>query len=146
MQMQIKWRARMGAAVAFEEDVMAERSFAKEVQQLRMGAGNRFYGEGILAITKALLENGVAYVGGYQGSPISHLMDVLADAEEILDELDVKFTASASEAQRHGKGWLMLSKIFWRPKNAFGLPQARKHGLRSSQLVPGRKKARRTRW
>lgn len=77
---------------------MAERSFAKEVQQLRMGAGNRFYGEGILAITKALLENGVAYVGGYQGSPISHLMDVLADAEEILDELDVKFTASASEA------------------------------------------------
>ena len=77
---------------------MAERSFAKEVQQLRMGAGNRFYGEGILAITKALLENGVAYVGGYQGSPISHLMDVLADAEEILNELDVKFTASASEA------------------------------------------------
>lgn len=77
---------------------MAERSFAKEVQQLRMGEGNRFAGEGILAITKALLENGVAYVGGYQGSPISHLMDVLADAEEILDELGVKFTASASEA------------------------------------------------
>jgi indolepyruvate ferredoxin oxidoreductase, alpha subunit len=40
-----------------------------------------------LAITKALFENGVAYVGGYQGAPISHLMDVLADAEELLGEL-----------------------------------------------------------
>ncbi len=77
---------------------MAERSFAKEVQHLRMGAGETFRGEGILAITKALLENGVGYVGGYQGAPISHLMDVLADAEDILDELGVHFEASASEA------------------------------------------------
>ena len=60
---------------------MAERSFKKEVEQLRIGAGSTFRGEGILAITKALLENGVGYVGGYQGAPISHLMDVLADAE-----------------------------------------------------------------
>lgn len=43
-----------------------------------MGAGETFTGEGILALTKALLENGVGYVGGYQGAPISHLMDVLA--------------------------------------------------------------------
>ncbi|MWD26163.1 indolepyruvate ferredoxin oxidoreductase [Aquicoccus sp. SCR17] len=77
---------------------MAERSFKKEVQQLRIGAGETFAGEGILAITKALLENGVGYVGGYQGAPISHLMDVLADAEEILGELGVRFEASASEA------------------------------------------------
>ncbi len=77
---------------------MAERSFAKEVQHLRMGAGETFRGEGILAITKALLENGVGYVGGYQGAPISHLMDVLADAEEILGELGVHYEASASEA------------------------------------------------
>lgn len=77
---------------------MAERSFAKEVQKLKMGAGETFRGEGILAITKALLENGVGYVGGYQGSPISHLMDVLADAQEILGELGVHFEASASEA------------------------------------------------
>ncbi|MDP6983982.1 MAG: hypothetical protein QGG05_12945, partial [Candidatus Latescibacteria bacterium] len=41
--------------------------------------GEEFAGEGILAITKALLQSGVAYVGGYQGSPISHLMDVLSD-------------------------------------------------------------------
>jgi hypothetical protein len=51
---------------------------------LRKGAGETFTGEGILAITKALLENGVGYVGGYQGAPISHLMDVLADAEDLL--------------------------------------------------------------
>lgn len=77
---------------------MAERSFAKEVQKLKQGDGETFSGEGILAITKALLENGVGYVGGYQGSPISHLMDVLADAQEILGELGVRFEASASEA------------------------------------------------
>lgn len=77
---------------------MAERSFAKEVEKLKQGEGEVFTGEGILAITKALLENGVGYVGGYQGSPISHLMDVLADAQEILGELGVHFEASASEA------------------------------------------------
>jgi indolepyruvate ferredoxin oxidoreductase, alpha subunit len=77
---------------------MAERSFAKEVQLLRLGAGQEFRGEGILAVTKALLQSGVAYVGGYQGAPISHLMDVLADAEEFLGELGVHFEASASEA------------------------------------------------
>ncbi len=77
---------------------MAERSFKKEVRHLRKSAGEVFSGEGILAITKALLENGVGYVGGYQGAPISHLMDVLADAEDILDDLGVHFEANASEA------------------------------------------------
>src|SRR6201993_3835559 len=77
---------------------MAERSFAKEVKSLRLGEGVEFRGEGILAVTKALLQSGVGYVGGYQGAPISHLMDVLADAEEILNELGVHFEASASEA------------------------------------------------
>jgi indolepyruvate ferredoxin oxidoreductase alpha subunit len=77
---------------------MAERSFAKEVQTLRLGEGEEFHGEGILAVTKALLQSGVAYVGGYQGAPVSHLMDVLADAAGILEELGVHFEASASEA------------------------------------------------
>jgi indolepyruvate ferredoxin oxidoreductase, alpha subunit len=77
---------------------MAERSFAREVQDLKLGEGQEFRGEGILAITKALLQSGVSYVGGYQGAPISHLMDVLADAKEVLDELDVHFENSASEA------------------------------------------------
>jgi len=77
---------------------MAERSFKKEVKKLEIGAGETFYGEGILAVTKALLQSGVAYVGGYQGSPISHLMDVFADANDLLKSLDVHFEASASEA------------------------------------------------
>src|ERR1700753_1009502 len=77
---------------------MAERSFAKEVELLRNGEGTTLHVEGILAVTKALRQSGVAYVGGYQGAPISHLMDVLGDARPILEELDVYFENSASEA------------------------------------------------
>ncbi len=77
---------------------MAERSFAHEVRQLTVPAGTEFRGEGILAVTKALLEAGVGYVSGYQGSPISHLMDVLSDAQPILKEMDVYFEPAASEA------------------------------------------------
>ncbi|WP_326522984.1 indolepyruvate ferredoxin oxidoreductase subunit alpha [Sphingomonas sp.] len=77
---------------------MAERSFKREVEQLRLGAGEVFEGEGILAVTKALLQAGVAYVGGYQGSPISHLMDVFSDADPLLRELGVHFVSNASEA------------------------------------------------
>jgi indolepyruvate ferredoxin oxidoreductase alpha subunit len=77
---------------------VAERSFAKEVRDLELGAGQEFRGEGILAITKALLQSGVGYVGGYQGAPISHLMDVLADAQDTLGKLGVQFSTSASEA------------------------------------------------
>jgi indolepyruvate ferredoxin oxidoreductase, alpha subunit len=77
---------------------MAERSFAKEVQSLRLAEGAEFEGEGILAVTKALLQSGVGYVGGYQGAPVSHLMDVLSDASAILGELGVQFESSASEA------------------------------------------------
>ncbi len=77
---------------------MAERSFKKEAEKLRLGAGEEFHGEGILAVTKALLQSGVAYVAGYQGAPISHLMDVLTDSADILKELGVHFEHSASEA------------------------------------------------
>src|SRR5271155_1078674 len=77
---------------------MAERSFKKEVEKLLIGAGETFSGEGILAVTKALLQSGVSYVAGYQGAPISHLMDVLTDANDILEELGVHFEHSASEA------------------------------------------------
>ena len=77
---------------------MAERSFAQEVEQLKLGQGQHFHGEGILAITKALLQAGVSYVGGYQGAPVSHLMDVLADAKPLLDELGVHFEVCANEA------------------------------------------------
>ncbi len=75
-----------------------ERSFTTEVGKLRLGQGQTFSGEGILAVTKALLQSGVAYVGGYQGAPVSHLMDVLADAHDVLGELGVHFEACANEA------------------------------------------------
>jgi indolepyruvate ferredoxin oxidoreductase, alpha subunit len=75
-----------------------ERSFEKEVQSLRLGAGAIFHGEGILAVTKALLQSGVSYVGGYQGAPVSHMMDVLNDARDILDELGIHVETNASEA------------------------------------------------
>jgi indolepyruvate ferredoxin oxidoreductase, alpha subunit len=77
---------------------VAERFFTKEVQTLYLGAGQEFRGEGILAVTKALLQSGISYVAGYQGAPISHLMDVLTDANHILKELGVHFEHSASEA------------------------------------------------
>ena len=77
---------------------MAERSFAKEVQALKLGDGEMFHGEGILAVTKALLQSGVSYVGGYQGSPISHLIDVLVDAKPLMDQLGVHLETSTSEA------------------------------------------------
>jgi indolepyruvate ferredoxin oxidoreductase alpha subunit len=89
---------------------VAECSFTREVQQLRLGAGAEFRGEGTLAITKALLENGVGYVAGYQGAPISHLMDVLADASDILAELGVHFENSANKAS--AAATLATSMIF----------------------------------
>ena len=75
-----------------------EVSFSKEIESLRLGAGDTFHGEGILAITKALLQSGVAYVGGYQGAPVSHLLDVMVQAKAYIDELGVHVEACANEA------------------------------------------------
>src|SRR5258708_3398916 len=75
-----------------------ERSFKKEVQALKLGAGETFHGEGILAVTKALLQSGGGYVGGYQGAPVSHLLDVLVDAEDILGDLGVHLETCTNEA------------------------------------------------
>jgi indolepyruvate ferredoxin oxidoreductase alpha subunit len=75
-----------------------ERSFKEEVEKLKLGDGEVFHGEGILAVTKALLQSGVSYVGGYQGAPVSHMMDVLNDARDIMDELGVHIETNASEA------------------------------------------------
>ncbi len=76
-----------------------ERTFAREVEMLRRGDGDYFEGEGILAITKALLQSGVSYVGGYQGAPVSHLMDVLtSDSKGLMAELGVHTEVCANEA------------------------------------------------
>jgi indolepyruvate ferredoxin oxidoreductase alpha subunit len=75
-----------------------ERSFKQEVEKLKLGEGETFHGEAILAVTKALLQSGVSYVGGYQGAPVSHVMDVLNDARDILGELGVHVETNANEA------------------------------------------------
>ena len=75
-----------------------ERSFKKEVDALRLGEGETFRGEGILAVTKALLQSGVSYVGGYQGAPVSHLLDVMVDAEDLLADLGVHVETCTNEA------------------------------------------------
>ena len=51
-------RSRSPADPHHGADCMAERSFASEVQDLKLGEGAVFRGEGILAITKALLQSG----------------------------------------------------------------------------------------
>jgi len=84
---------------AIRRAVTRERSFKKEAEKLLLGAGEEFHGEAILAVTKALLQAGVSYVGGYPGAPVSHLMDVLADAREtVLEKYGIYFEQSASEA------------------------------------------------
>jgi indolepyruvate ferredoxin oxidoreductase alpha subunit len=75
-----------------------ERSFKREVEALRLGTGETFQGEGILAVTKALLQAGVSYVGGYQGAPVSHLLDVMVEAEDLLADLGVHVETCTNEA------------------------------------------------
>src|SRR5678815_2935913 len=75
-----------------------ERQFTEEIRALKLGDGETFHGEGILAVTKALLQSGVSYVGGYQGAPVSHLLDVMVQAKDYLDELGVHVEACTNEA------------------------------------------------
>src|SRR4051794_33983230 len=78
--------------------IVMERSFKQEVEALKLGAGDTFRGEGILAVTKALLQSGVSYVGGYQGAPVSHLLDVMVEAEDLLAGLGVRVETCTNEA------------------------------------------------
>jgi indolepyruvate ferredoxin oxidoreductase alpha subunit len=75
-----------------------EVQFTEEIEQLKLGAGATFHGEGILAITKALLQSGVAYIGGYQGAPVSHLLDVMVQARPYVHTLGVHVEACSNEA------------------------------------------------
>ena len=75
-----------------------EKSFKSEIELLRLGNGETFHGEGILAITKALLQSGVSYVGGYQGAPVSHLLDVMVQSTDYMNELGVHVEACSNEA------------------------------------------------
>ena len=75
-----------------------EVSFHEEIKLLQLGEGEQFHGEGILAITKALLQSGVSYIGGYQGAPVSHLLDVMVQAKDYLSTLGVHVEACSNEA------------------------------------------------
>src|SRR4030088_1395207 len=75
-----------------------ERSFSEEVRSLRLGEGEIFRGDATPAVTKAILQSGVAYVGGYQGAPVSHLVDVLVESQDLLDELGVHLETCTNEA------------------------------------------------
>jgi indolepyruvate ferredoxin oxidoreductase alpha subunit len=75
-----------------------ERSFSREVELLRLGQGEVFHGEGILAVAKGLLQAGVGYLGGYQGSPIAALLDVMVDARPLLDEWGVHYESCTTES------------------------------------------------
>jgi indolepyruvate ferredoxin oxidoreductase alpha subunit len=90
--------ARLGTLVGHCGVTTLEVSFGKEIELLRKKRGETFHGEGILAITKALLQSGVAYVGGYQGAPVSHLLDVMVQAKPYMDELGVHVEACSNEA------------------------------------------------
>ena len=49
-------------------------------------------------MAKALFQSGIAYVGGYQGSPAANLLDTMAAAEGVREELGVQFVAHPNEA------------------------------------------------
>ncbi len=70
-----------------------------EIEQLTKGEGEVIWADGCLAILKALLESGVAYVGGYPGAPVSNLTDAFLDAEErILKPMGVFVANNVNES------------------------------------------------
>lgn len=77
---------------------MAEVSFKREIESLKLNDGETFHGEGIIAVTKALLQSGVSYVGGYQGAPVGHLLDVLVEAKDEMARLGVHVEPCTNEA------------------------------------------------
>jgi indolepyruvate ferredoxin oxidoreductase, alpha subunit len=77
---------------------MAEVSFKREIESLKLKDGDTFHGEGIIAVTKALLQSGVSYVGGYQGAPVGHLLDVLVEAKDEMQRLGVHVEPCTNEA------------------------------------------------
>lgn len=97
-----EWQAAAYSAGSADRDngrgTPMEVQFTEQIRQLQLGDGETFHGEGILAITKALLQSGVAYVGGYQGAPVSHLLDVMVQAKPYLDTLGVHVEACSNEA------------------------------------------------
>ncbi len=69
------------------------------IAQLNYGRGQVLRGDAFLILTKAMLQSGVGYLGGYPGAPVSGLYDVMEDAyHPVLEPLGVVVDASANEA------------------------------------------------
>ncbi|MDP6511115.1 MAG: indolepyruvate ferredoxin oxidoreductase subunit alpha [Dehalococcoidia bacterium] len=69
------------------------------IAQLNFGRGQVLRGDAFLILTKAMLQSGVGYLGGYPGAPVSGLYDVMEDAyHPVLESLGVVVNASANEA------------------------------------------------
>jgi indolepyruvate ferredoxin oxidoreductase alpha subunit len=77
---------------------MAKQSFNMEGDLLRLGVGQEFRGEAILAAIKAMLQAGVSYVSACYGSPSAHLTGKLKVAEAVFEELGVNAVMCANEA------------------------------------------------
>ncbi len=77
---------------------MGERSFMTEGDALRLGAGQEFRGEAILAAVKALFQSGVSYISACYGAPSAHLTSKLKAAEAIFEELGVNSILCTNEA------------------------------------------------
>ncbi|HEX2916054.1 MAG TPA: indolepyruvate ferredoxin oxidoreductase subunit alpha [Chloroflexia bacterium] len=76
------------------------RNYSKEtLAQLRFGQGQTLKGDMALIVLKAMLESGVAYMGGYPGAPTSSIYDAMSDAyEEVLKPMGVYVEGSVNEA------------------------------------------------
>lgn len=71
-----------------------ERSFTLEIESLKLGDGEVFHGEGILAVTGVLLQSGVSCVGGCQGalSGEAAALDAVLRGEDAPVGVPVPFT------------------------------------------------------
>jgi len=67
-----------------------ERSFTAEVRALRLGDGEICpRARGILPSPRAILQSGVPMSAAIRARPFSHLVDVLVESQDLLDELGV---------------------------------------------------------
>jgi len=90
---------------------MAKRLFFNDVQKLHAGASEKLRGQGLLFVTRGLLESVVSSVAGYQGSPISHLMNVLADAQNILANCGSSPWAKPNTMRRKPPPWHVTPSV-----------------------------------
>ncbi|MHB8617953.1 MAG: thiamine pyrophosphate-dependent enzyme [Chloroflexota bacterium] len=78
---------------------MGRNYTAQAIDQLNWGRGKQLKGDSGLIILKAMLENGVGYLGGYPGAPTSGLYDAISDAyQPVLAGMGIYFESSGNEA------------------------------------------------